>query len=97
MTELSQIRDLECRLHSHFLEWNDSPLQSELLYLLDELQVIHGELDKRNIPNKNTDGIEMTLSQRIACLIQVPELRSQPILDDYGKPLRSEPQQFHLF
>ena len=53
MTTLENIRVLETRLHSHVLEWSDLPLQNELLFLLDELQELHAELDRWNVPNKD--------------------------------------------
>ena len=61
MTTLSKIRVIETRLHSHVLEWSDVPLQNELLYLLDELQELHAELDKRDIPNEDAQGNELSL------------------------------------
>ena len=81
MTTLSDIRDLEARLHSHFLEWSDTPLQNELLFLLDELQELHGELDKSDVPQTGQDGLELTLRQRLFLLTS-----KQPPLDFYGKP-----------
>jgi len=99
MTTLSDIRDLECRLHSHCLEWSDGPLQTELLYVLDEMQELHGELDKANVPTTGTDGIEMTLPQRLAWLIhscRQSRIAAEPERDFYGKPLPIEPQQLRL-
>lgn len=99
MTTLSDIRDLECRLHSHFLEWSDEPLQNELLFVLDEMQEIHGELDKANVPTTGIDGIEMTLPQRIAWLthsLRITHTTAEPARDFYGNPLPAEPWQLRL-
>ena len=91
MTTLSEIRDLEARLHSHFLEWTDTPLQNELLFLLDDLQELHGELDKRDVPQTGQDGLELTLRQRLFLLAS----RQLP-LDFYGKPQGPTPKQDRL-
>jgi len=78
MTTLSDIRDIEARLHSHFLEWSDTPLQNELLFLLDELQELHGVLDKRDVPQTGADGLELNLRQRIALLGSVRQMAKEP-------------------
>ena len=95
-TTLSEIRDLETRLHSHSLEWSDTPLQQELLYLLDELQELHGELDKRDVPQTGADGQELTLRQRILLLASRQNAKQLP-LDFYGKPIEPDPSQGRLF
>ena len=68
MTTLADIRDIETRLHSHFLEWSDTPLQNELLYLLDDLQELHGQLDRLYVPRTGQDGLELNLNQRVRFL-----------------------------
>lgn len=95
MTALSDIRDLEARLHSHFLEWSDTPLQNELLFLLDKLQELHGELDKRDIPKTGQDGLELTLRQRLFLLASRQQPRQIP-LDFYGQPQELTPKQDRL-
>ena len=95
MTTLSDIRDLEARLHSHFLEWSDTPLQNELLYLLDELQELHGELDKRDVPQTGQDGLELTLRQRLFLLANRQVPRQLP-LDFYGMPKEPDVKQERL-
>jgi len=95
MTTLSDIRDLETRLHSHFLEWSDIPLQNELLFFLDELQELHNDLDKRDVPNTGTDGQELNLHQRIA-LLASSQVTKQPPLDFYGKPQEPDHKQSRL-
>lgn len=97
MTTLSDIRDLETRLHSHFMEWSDPALQNELLWALDEMQLLHEKLDYCDVPKNTPDGIEMTLTQRLDWLVQ-HELRGvheQP-KDDYGKLIEIEPKQLRL-
>lgn len=84
MTTLSEIRDLETRLHSHILEWSDVPLQNELLYLLDELQELHDELNKRDVPQTGADGLELTLRQRI--LWKQPESPTSDVGQPYQGP-----------
>ena len=95
MTTLSDIRDLEARLHSHFLEWSDTPLQNELLFLLDELQELHGELDKRDVPQTGQDGLELTLGQRLF-LLATRQVSRQATLDFYGKPQEPDGKQGRL-
>jgi hypothetical protein len=95
MTALSEIRDIETRLHSHFLEWSDKPLQNELLYLLDELQELHGELDKRDIPRLDAQGLELNLSQRVI-LLASRQASKQPMPDFYGKPQEPDIKQVRL-
>jgi hypothetical protein len=99
MASLPDIRDLETRLHSHLLEWDDVPLQNELMYLLDDLQLIHSELDKAGVPSSNTSGIDMTLLERVRCLVR--SVRStceySPAIDFYGKRTSTEPKQLTLF
>jgi hypothetical protein len=95
MTTLSDIRDLEARLHSHFLEWSDTPLQNELLFLLDELQDLHGELDKRDVPQTGADGLELTLRQRLF-LLATRQAPHQMPLDFYSKPQEPTPKQERL-
>lgn len=100
MTTLSEIRDLEARLHSHFLEWSDIPLQNELLYLLDELQELHGEFDKRDIPLNNLQGLEMSLKERLLylfCACKPLQATKELPSDFYGKTETCELKQFHLF
>ncbi len=70
MTELFNIHDLECRLHSHCLEYDDRPLMNELLFLLDELQLIHGDLDRCDIPAEDASHQELTLTDRVKLLIR---------------------------
>ena len=93
MTTLSDIRDLEARLHSHFLEWSDTPLQNELLFLLDELQELHGEFDKRDVPQTEQDGLELTLKQRLFLFASRQAPRQ---LDFYGKTQEPEVRQERL-
>jgi hypothetical protein len=78
MTTLSDIRIMETRLHSHFLEWSDVSLQNELLYLLDDLQEIHNYLDKREVPNTSSDGMELDLRQRVHLLAPRQSLKQLP-------------------
>ena len=97
MSTLFDIRDLETRLHSHFLEWSDQPLQNELLYLLDELQELHGQLDRLNVPNVGPDGLEMTLRQRVMHLAASSRVHERSI-DFYGHALEaSSSSQLQLF
>jgi len=96
MSTLADIRDLETRLHAHFLEWSDTPLQNELLYLLDDLQDLHGELDKRDVPNTGSDGLELNLRQRIN-LLACRQSSTQIDIDIYDKPVGPDPQQSRLF
>jgi hypothetical protein len=96
MTTLSEIRELEARLHSHILEWSDAPLQNELLYLLDDLQELHGELDKRDVPKTGADGLELSLRQRVFLLSSRPSPQ-QLALNLYGQTQASEPKQYNLF
>lgn len=88
MTTLSDIRQISTRLHSHVLEWSDLYLQNELLFLLDDLQMLHGELDKRGVPNTDAQGYELDLRQRcrLLCAKQKP-LQGQP--DHDSKTIRS--------
>ena len=80
MASLTELRILETRLHSHLLEWNDLPLQNELLFLLDELQEIHAKLDLCNVPTKDINGLDMSLLQRVTCLVRAQlECRSSAI------------------
>ena len=95
MTTLSDIRDLEARLHSHILEWTDTPLQNELLFLLDDLQELHGELDKRDVPRTGADGLELTLRRRLLLLVS-RQVSEQPLLDLYSKPQQPTPKQERL-
>ncbi len=100
MTTLSEIRDLEARLHSHLLEWTDVPLQNELLYLLDELQELHGEFDKRDIPLNNLQGLELSLKERlfyVFCACKPQQATKKSASDCYGKPQVPELKQFRLF
>ena len=95
MTTLSDIRDLETRLHSHFLEWSDIPLQNELLYFLDEVQELHNDLDKRDVPNTGADGLELNLRQRIN-LLACRQSSKQIDIDIYDKPVGPDPKQGRL-
>ena len=97
MTTLSDIRDLETRLHSHFLEWDDKPLQDELLWALDEMQLLHEKLDYCDVPSTGTDGLDMTLLQRLDWLAQhyLRSICERP-KDFYGKSYPLEAQQLHL-
>jgi len=95
MTTLSDIRDLETRLHSHFLEWSDIPLQNELLYFLDEVQELHNDLDKRDVPNTGADGLELNLRQRIN-LLGCRQSSKQIDIDIYDKPVGPDPKQGRL-
>ena len=70
MASLIDIRILETRLHSHLLEWDDVPLQNELLFLLDDLQAIHEQLDKCGVPSADPHGSDMTLLERVRFLIR---------------------------
>ena len=56
MTTLSNIRDIEARLHCHILEWDDKPLQNELLWMLDEMQALHGKLDFCDVPSVDKEA-----------------------------------------
>ena len=96
MTTLSDIRDLEARLHSHFLEWSDTPLQNELLFLLDELQVIHGDLDRREVPQTGTDGLQLSLSQRIDLLMSIRQTAKEHSRDFYGMSVEGGGRQLAL-
>jgi hypothetical protein len=99
MATLLDIRDLEARLHSHLLEWDDVPLQNELLYLLDDLQLIHDELDKAGVPSTNIDNIDMTLLERVRYLVRSIRSTSEYAspTDFYGKRISTEPKQLSLF
>ena len=96
MTTLSQIREFESRLHSHFLEWSDIPLQNELLFFLDDLQELHNDLDKRDVPNTGADGQELNLRQRVSLLNSKP-VPKQISLDLYDKSQQPDPKQSRLF
>jgi hypothetical protein len=96
MSTLSDIRDLETRLHSHFLEWSDVPLQNELLFFLDELQELHNDLDRRDVPNTGADGLELNLRQRVFLLASSQTTKQQPPDLDY-KPIEVDPKQVRLF
>ncbi len=95
MTTLAEIRNLEIRLHSHCLEWSDMPLQNELLYLLDELQELHGELDRRDVPQIDIDGLDLNLLQRLRLFFSSQASRQAP-LDPYGRPLEASLHQGNL-
>ena len=95
MTTLSDIRDLETRLHSHFLEWSDVPLQNELLYFMDDIQKLHNDLDIRDVPSVGADGLELNLHQRIVLLASKPVSKQAP-LDFYGKPQEPDHKQSRL-
>ena len=95
MSTLSDIRDLETRLHSHFLEWSDIPLQNEVLFFLDELQDLHGDLDKRDVPNTGSDGLELNLRQRIN-LLACRQSSTQIDIDIHDKPAGPDPKQGRL-
>jgi hypothetical protein len=95
MSTLSDIRDLETRLHSHFLEWSDTPLQNELLYFLDEVQELHNDLDKRDVPNTGAYGLELNLRQRIN-LLGCRQSSKQIDIDIYDKPAGPDPKQGRL-
>jgi hypothetical protein len=99
MASLPDIRDLETRLHSHLLEWDDVPLQNELMYLLDDLQLIHNELDKCNVLSTDTRGIDMTLLERVRYLIRRIRTTSESAspTDFYGQRISTEPKQLTLF
>ena len=98
MTTLSNIRDIETRLHSHFLEWDDKPLQNELLWILDELQQLHERLDYCDVPSIDMHSIDMTLLQRLNWLaIHYIRGISEHPKDEYGKPIDVDPQQLRLF
>ena len=101
MASLIDIRILETRLHSHLLEWDDVPLQNELLFLLDDLQVIHEQLDQCGVPSADPNGSDMTLLQRVCYLIRASrtnhsacEYVASP--DFYGQRTPLEPQQLRL-
>jgi hypothetical protein len=95
VTTLSDIRDLETRLHSHFLEWSDVPLQNELLFFLDELQYLHGDLDKRDVPNTGEDGLELNLRQRVFLFASSQAIQQQP-LEINNKPSEPDLRQGRL-
>ena len=95
MSTLSDIRDLETRLHSHFLEWSDIPLQNELLYFLDEVQELHNGLDKLDVPNVGSDGLELNLCQRIN-LLAFRQSSTQIDIDIHDKPVGPDPKQGRL-
>jgi hypothetical protein len=99
MTTLLDIRDLEARLHSHLLEWDDIPLQNELMFLLDDLQLIHNELDKAGIPSSTINGINMTLLERVRYLVSSIRSTSEYAspTDFYGQCISTEPKQLALF
>jgi hypothetical protein len=96
MTTLSDIRELETRLHSHFLEWSDVPFQNELLFFLDEVQELHNDLDKRDVPNTGTDGLELNLRQRVFLLASSQASKQLP-LDLDNNPGKPDPKQGLLF
>jgi hypothetical protein len=101
MASLIELRILETRLHSHLLEWDDVPLQNELLFLLDDLQVIHEQLDQCGVPSADPNGSDMTLLQRVRYLIRTScanhsacEYATTP--DAYGQRIPIEAQQLRL-
>jgi hypothetical protein len=98
MTTLADIRDLETRLHSHLLEWNDLSLQNELLWALDEMQLLHEKLDFCDVPSTSPSGLDMTLSQRLDWLAE-HFLRSICELpkDFYGGDISGEIKQSRMF
>jgi hypothetical protein len=96
MTTLSDIREIETRLHSHFLEWSDVPFQNELLFFLDELQELHGDLDKRDVPQIGADGLELNLRQRVFLLASRQASEQLPLGLD-NNPGKPDPRQGFLF
>ena len=101
MASLIELRVLETRLHSHLLEWDDVPLQNELLFLLDDLQVIHEQLDQYGVPSADPNGSDMTLLQRVRYLIRTSHMNhitcdyvASPDFYDQRTPV--EPQQLRL-
>ena len=99
MASLPDIRDLETRLHSHLLEWDDVPLQNELMVLLDDLQLIHNELDKIDVSSIDTNGIDLSLLERVRFLTRSIRSTSESAspTDFYGKRNPKEPKQLCLF
>lgn len=98
MSDLNHLRSLEVRLHSQALEWDDQPLLDELLYLLDELQQIHAELDQRGIPDTGVDHIELGLRQRVSYLAaQVGHSTHEQRRDFYGATCSTDLVQARLF
>jgi hypothetical protein len=99
MASLLDIRDLETRLHSHLLEWDDVPLQNELMYLLDDLQLIHDQLDKIDVPSANVNGLDLTLLERVRYLVRRVRTTCEYAspTDFYGKRISPEPKQLTLF
>ena len=98
MTTLSDIRDLETRLHSHLLEWDDAPLQNELLWALDEMQLMHEKLDCCDVPKTSADGIELSLPQRLDWLVQHYKRGAwERPKDFYGVTIRAESKQSRMF
>jgi hypothetical protein len=98
MASLTDIRILETRLHSHVLEWDDLPLQNELLFLLDELQEIHDQLDRCDVPTTDVNGVDLSLLQRVKCLVRAYLERrpSAQIANSYDVSDSSEARQFRL-
>ena len=80
MTTLCRIRNLEVRLHSHVLEWNDHLLMNELMNLLDDLQCLHTDLDRCHIPSTDHTGMALTLKQRLAYLVRTRKSNSSASL-----------------
>lgn len=98
MSTLNDIRSLEERLHSHALEWEDQPLLDELLYLLDELQVIHADLDRLEVPDTGIDYTELGLRQRVSHLAaQVRQSTREQRRDFYGATCPTDLVQARLF
>jgi hypothetical protein len=99
MASLTDIRNIETRLHSHLLEWDDVPLQNELMYLLDDLQRIHEQLDNCGVPATDPNGVDLSLLDRVRSLIRTNHSTCEyasPI-DFYGQRVPSKPKQLHMF
>lgn len=60
-TDVRTIQDLETQLHSQFFSLQRD-FQSELLWLLDELQDIHNYLDRHAIPTVTQDPGQFPLN-----------------------------------
>jgi len=71
-------------------------LQEELLWTLDEMQLLHGKLDYCDVPNIGIEGLDMTLLQRLDWLATryVRGISERP-KDAYGKPIPIESHQLH--
>lgn len=68
----------------------------ELLYLLDNLMLLHNFLDLHDIPCVNAQGMDMSLQERISCLFSMPRATAELKRDFYDKPLPLNPKQLQF-